>query len=684
MKTVLYDSFKGTNDTALTSGLKDTELRESENMDFEGDGMVTRGGSEIWNSTASAGGEVTQVIEYVREGITTYLEVAVVGTVGKLYKIEDNGSLTELLELKTGATENEIDTFQIQNVLWIGTGEEIYSLGMVDYPEASGTYDIAIDDVVRNKPASSGGGVADAYYRAKTVQAGVDLATENYANATNWEELSSPVAFCRPVRARDASAKEKVKLVIGFNAAASGNVTVTLNGVSDTVAITSGDTATEVATKIRDDVRAGWANTGSGSTIYFESTATAAPMDDTGHEFDAGVTQAYGTMVVSTQGATDDNTLDDVKQCRIFKIHPLSRKIFAIGNPDDPTAVYYSGSLTYPDDPTYWKQESVVYPVTPEGAAIALVLLSDSMLVGFSNNWYAWFGVDPATDALWKMLNLPIGPLSPKAAVSTPNSFTFLARDGMREVSVNILNTEILLLQGQEVIINLTENRQDTYMGDYVDKVVDFSNILENTNRMAYHDGQVYLTAIGDQAASKILVYDQKVNGFKHYTNLNAHNWCVSSNGELIFGCTNYPIQLGVGFLDQGEAFRSWLRTKDFDLGNALTNKYLMHTYTLFKQYGDVAFSEHSVDITVKGNHFSRTTEGVGLDASFVWGTNWGAIWGEVADMMELVSHTNVDSRVFGITVESYTRIGFFGVGFSFKELRPRAVEIETGRSLVE
>ena len=152
----------------------------------------------------------------------------------------------------------------------------------------------------------------------------------------------------------------------------------------------------------------------------------------------------------------------------------------------------------------------------------------------------------------------------------------------------------------------------------------------------------------------------------------------------MIFGGTNYPIQLGVGFLDLGEPFRSWLRTKDFDLGDALTNKYLMHAYTLFKQYVDVVFSEHLVNITVVGNHFSRTVEDVGLDNSFVWGTNWGSLWGEVADMMELVSHPNVESRVFGITIESYSRIGFFGIGFSFKELRPRAVEIETGRSLVE
>lgn len=688
MKSILYDTFNDTNDTAQTSSLKDTDLRESENMDFAGGGMVTRPGSAIWAATASAGGVVTQIIEFIREGVPIYFELAVVATVGKLYRIEANGALTELLTLKTASAENEVWTFQLKNVLWIGTGAELYSLGMVDYTSATGTVNLNTDDVVRNVvpeiPAGSMGiqiltttGVAGAYYRAKGARTGVDLSVENYTNTTNWTLLTGPAAFCRPVRAFDAGKKEKVKLVIGYNASAAANVTVTLNKVSQTIAIAAGDTATAVAGKIRAAAFSGWTLTGSGSTVYFEAAAAGA-VDDTGHEYDAGTTGAYGVVSVSVQGKTNDNDLAKVRKCRVFLQHPLSKKVFAIGNPDDPTAVYISGTLQFPDDPTYWSSISTLYPTTPEGAAIGMVLLSESLLVSFSSNWYAFGGVDLASDSTWRLLNLPIGAISPHCIVSTPNSFTFLGRTGLYSISAGILNTEVLLLQGQDVIVNLAEQRADKFFTDHISTTINYTNIVANTNRLAYYDDQLYLAG----SSQKVLIYDTRVGGWKQYAGWTLYNWCPTSDGNLLFASLNYPMQTGVGTKDNGVDIRSWLRTKDYDMGNALSGKYLLHVYLLFKQYVDL--TTHTADIKLLGDYLSNPLPEVPLDGTFVWGTSWGNKWGSTLEMMELVCHPNVASRVFGLTIESYDKIGFFGVGFSYNELRPRARDIESGRSLIE
>lgn len=52
------------------------------------------------------------------------------------------------------------------------------------------TQDIAIGDVIWAKTAS-GGGTAGNFYKALTVQSAIDLATQDYSNATNWTDLGS-------------------------------------------------------------------------------------------------------------------------------------------------------------------------------------------------------------------------------------------------------------------------------------------------------------------------------------------------------------------------------------------------------------------------------------------------------------------------------------------------------------
>ena len=85
----------------------------------------------------------------------------------------------------------------------------------------------------------------------------------------------------------------------------SGNVTITLNGVAKTVALSTATETTPAlaAAKIRATAFTGWTTGGSGSVVTFTATAGGAKTDAT---YNAGTTGATGTMTTTTQGVDAD------------------------------------------------------------------------------------------------------------------------------------------------------------------------------------------------------------------------------------------------------------------------------------------------------------------------------------------------------------------------------------------
>lgn len=82
-----------------------------------------------------------------------------------------------------------------------------------------------------------------------------------------------------------------------------GDITVTLNGVAQNVAIdpTVQTTATDVATLIRGTSFSGWTTSGNGATVTFTATSTGPMTDAT---YSPGSTGAAGIMTTTIQGAS--------------------------------------------------------------------------------------------------------------------------------------------------------------------------------------------------------------------------------------------------------------------------------------------------------------------------------------------------------------------------------------------
>lgn len=100
----------------------------------------------------------------------------------------------------------------------------------------------------------------------------------------------------------DGAVKEITTVTVTAGATVTGDVTVTLSGVGHDIAIDTGDTKYEIATKIQTaiDALADWVATVSANIVTITASATGASADAT--FTDTGVTGATATVFVEQQG----------------------------------------------------------------------------------------------------------------------------------------------------------------------------------------------------------------------------------------------------------------------------------------------------------------------------------------------------------------------------------------------
>lgn len=179
------DFLGGLNDTSTPEHMKDNELEVADNVSLNIRGGISyREGTNYINETSFAD-DVMYLIEYpLKDGQT--IDLAVMSD-KKLYDIT-GGTKTLITTLNT----DEIDHVIYRNAVYFVDGVKLRSYGAYEYNTQLGTLDIKTDDIVWNSPISTGTtpGTAKHFYRAKSNQTGVNLATADYGNTTLWEDVT--------------------------------------------------------------------------------------------------------------------------------------------------------------------------------------------------------------------------------------------------------------------------------------------------------------------------------------------------------------------------------------------------------------------------------------------------------------------------------------------------------------
>lgn len=671
-KQIVYSDFSGgLNDTSAAIAISDNQLPVTENAVYSAEvkALQTRNGCVKVNAQ-SFNSNVTDGFSWLVGGI---LKRCIVMD-NKLYELNtEDGSTTFKIALRNNA--KYIYPFVYYNKLYFGDGSELYEWGGHDFTTSSPKGICKKGQIVMD--TSGEHGKAGHFYKALfSGSESITFSTENYTKATRWEDVTDIEHFSssevREMIPFDSSKKEVVLISVLSAADASATVSIVLDGVTTTFAITSGDSVPTIVNKLKALSISGWESVVAGNAVRF--TATQAGRRANGY-IDPSTSGVKFNIATEVEGKANDCSLEHIKKCTIFCVHQGSFRVFAAGNPED-NALYYSEI----GQPTYFNDKiNKVYPaINGYGKVTALGNLSDALIVSYDAGWYSWTGTTPLQDAAWKPLNIPYGCVAPKTLCLTPNSFTFLARSGIYEVSVGILSQEAVMLQGNKIIKKLTENVVENVIRKIKNKKNCEAAFFENVYYLSYNTDGVN--------NDYVLAYEWDTKSFTVFTGWRVNRFIVDID-NLYFTTKNYVLKAFEGYsdidVDTGEkkAIKLHIKTKEYHLGTPLMNKNLQHIGFIFQQHDKL---ESKVYITIRLGYETFNITLDTLAESLYYGREWARRWGyreSIVRMAEVVKQSNV----FQIELKNEEiddPITLIGIGFIYDDIGIIAPEILKDKEL--
>lgn len=360
-----------------------------------------------------------------------------------------------------------------------------------------------------------------------------------------------------------------------------------------------------------------------------------------------------------------DNDLAPIRKCTKFIFHTESLRVFACGNPDDPTALYFSET----NDITYFRGTNIMYPIVAEGEIMAVCELTGALLVSYNNSWAYWYGTDPST-AVWKPMNIPYGCVSNGSLVLTPYSMTFLSKQGIVRIMTNIIGQSSSLVQSSSIIKVLTNNKAENTIKSIKNWKHTKAIFYDNKYFLAFNDGT------DTNSNDKILVYDWNLKSFPSiYEGWEVYNWNKKTNGKLIFTSKNYLIETHIGTSDIDTATGSEKAiifdvTTRYDTLGATFNKTFLKMILLgFRQHTS---AESHIDITIVGDYLEKVIKETDLTESLTWGRTWGnTVWGNTETITKIAE---INQQAIGFQLRFYNNrlndpVTIYAFGFMYEDI---------------
>lgn len=360
----------------------------------------------------------------------------------------------------------------------------------------------------------------------------------------------------------------------------------------------------------------------------------------------------------------DTNDLSRVARCRFVVRHTNSFRIFAAGDPEDPSALYFSE----PNAPGFFKATSILYPTTGDGPVTGIVAFGDALLVFYKHSVWAWRGVDPDTDAVWHRLPTGVGTEAADTVALTPNSLTFLGQSGIYAISPGLLGYDVTVEPTEGMVMNLARNKVERLIRN-IERPDIATAVFDSHN-------QRYLLAYTDEGGARnnrILVFDWNVGAFTRYTGLYANDFLYRLNGDLLMATNGYIVKMGVGFNDDDKPIEMTVRTKNFNLDYPFHKKNFLRLYISFRQ-PEQRTSQLTLRLYVDDILREEIIEAA-LYENFVWGVSkWGDIWG-------FRSNVTTRTRIYGsghrVQMEFYNAqdndpTTIYGLAFEFRPKRAK------------
>ena len=350
-------------------------------------------------------------------------------------------------------------------------------------------------------------------------------------------------------------------LTIIDTATSSSNVTITLNGISQTVAITNGDVVATIVTKIKAVTFNGWVLGGTGANITFTSTTYGAKIDAI---YNKGTTGATGYMILTTNGSesySDKILLSTVKPVS-FGGDNDTRIFMASGN-----TRYYSGLY----DATYFPDINYSQVGLKSANITAFSQLGDTQIILKEHKetepsiWSSRFTLTGSA------VSFPLIPINGVASCD--------AKDSCQIVK----NNPIFLDKVDGTYWLTTSNVRDQRIVDRLSDRINKDLLAEPNIQNA--TSFVWDYRYGICVNGNVYVWDFRLDTwYGKWTNVNAS--CFFEVGEdLYFGDSSKGLiyKFSNKFNDDGVAIDAWFLTKFLAYGTYFRKKLLSRLYVDLK-----------------------------------------------------------------------------------------------------
>lgn len=377
------------------------------------------------------------------------------------------------------------------------------------------------------------------------------------------------------------------------------------------------------------------------------------------------------TIAEVTKSGVTDNNLPEIAKCKY--ILAKGEKIYAAGNPDSPTALYYSQV----GDPAYFKTGDFrIFANSGDGDAISgLHEYQNTVLVFKSRGIWKYEGVSAAVDAQFTRLNAESGTRSHRTIQNVQNFVFFLGTDGV--YALKTTQTGVIVTEKVSTMLdNLMAKVQHTdswWLDSAVAKVVDGKYIL------SYSKDPLNKTKNTEAAVCHVATgLESGITPWTTYTGLYIADMLSSINGTVYM--TDSRKQEIFHFdetvhSDRGMAIEYRLASKDYDLDSPIHIKKVKKGWLIFRQFEEF---ESTINLGVVVDYTEKDFENKSLLDSLAWSVGmfgihrWG--WIDAVTLPIKISKKGIRVRMEMSATSDNTfknEIFMYGFAFEFKTKRP-------------
>lgn len=377
------------------------------------------------------------------------------------------------------------------------------------------------------------------------------------------------------------------------------------------------------------------------------------------------------TIAEVTKADVTDNNLPEIAKCKYMLTK--GERIYAAGNPDSPTALYYSQV----GDPTYFKTGDFrIFANSGDGDAISgLHEFQNAVIVFKARGIWKYEGVSAALDGQFTKLMAETGTRSHRTIKNVMNFVFFLGDDGVYALKTTQLGT-IVTEKVSSMIDDVLSQIQhtDTWWLDSANaEVIDGKYVLafskDPANKSKNTEVAVCHVATG---------IESNVTPWTMYDGLGISCMAAAitdvvylgdSAGQHIFHFDKTKLD------DRGVDIQYKLVSKDYDLDSPIHVKKIRRGWLIFRQYQDQA---SIINLAVVVDYAEKLFEDKDVADSLVWdkgsyGTHrWG--WIDTVTLPIKIGKKGIRARMEVVASSGPTfqnEIFMYGFAFEYKTKKP-------------